>query len=445
MSEVLYSERRCALVIGNSAYININPLNNPVNDAKKMADSLERLDFSPVISGFDLDIHGMADVAHAFENSVKNSNVALFFFAGHGLQHNEQNYLLPIDAQIKTAKHLDFSAVLFEQFLNPISEEVDVSIIFLDACRHNSFANTLSRSVGSRSVINGLAKVAAVRGAYIAFSTKPGETAIDGKGPNSPFTTALLKHIETEGQSINNLMIDVRNDVLTATNGHQNPWEQSNLRKNFFFKPKSETTIPTALPPKPKLTPEQIKIGEALENWKHFQLGSSNNIGAIRSFVEDYPFAAYARARLGQLVWERIQTTNDPTELNKFLTEFPKSTFAREARARLLNLQRIEEKNKWKVIRFSKKTNEVEQFLQEFPKGKYVNRARRKLSRLNGNFAYRLLDHFAPRWLGIGLRALITVFILFTLIVLTLTLIIWEFPSRSFPHWVYVIFQTLLL
>jgi len=230
------AERRVALVVGNSAYKNTAPLKNPSNDAVDMAGTLRRLGFE-VIDGTDLSKREMEKRIRTFADKLQGADVGLFFYAGHGLQVDGRNFLAPVDATLRSDTDLDFEAIELNLVLKQLERNSRVSIVFLDACRDNPLATNLALASRSVSIGRGLAQVEKAVGMMIAFATQPGNVALDGEGRNSPFTAALLRHIGSEGASINDVMIDVRRDVLETTNGKQVPWENSSLTGQFYFKP----------------------------------------------------------------------------------------------------------------------------------------------------------------------------------------------------------------
>jgi uncharacterized caspase-like protein len=230
------AEKRVALVIGNSAYQHTAALKNPSNDATDMAGKLRALGFE-VIDGTDLSKAEMETRIRAFADKLQGSDDGLFFYAGHGLAADGRNFLAPVDAKLQSETDLDFEAVDLSLVLKQMERNSRVSIVFLDACRDNPLALNLAATSRSLQVSRGLARVERAVGMMIAFSTQPGNVALDGDGRNSPFTNALLHHIDAEGTSINDMMIDVRNDVLKETDGKQVPWENSSLTGQFFFKP----------------------------------------------------------------------------------------------------------------------------------------------------------------------------------------------------------------
>jgi N-acetylmuramoyl-L-alanine amidase len=296
-------EHRVALVIGNAHYAHASALSNPVNDAEAMTTVLTRLGFE-VFTGLDLNLRTIGDVQGEFENILlENPDVALLFYAGHGLQVDGKNYLIPIDAEITQKAHLASRALLFDDLLDPMAAHASTSIIFLDACRDNPFARNLLRTLDlsiSRKpgdpmpttgpIRGGLARIEKVAGTFIAYATAPDTVAYDGKGPNSPFTGALLKHIEAPGISISDMMIDVRNSVLAETHGRQEPWDQSSLRTRFCFAPKIE-------PP-----PLATKMMEAAAEWGAIQHTASLSILLhYRERYQDSPWAEYADMRIAEL------------------------------------------------------------------------------------------------------------------------------------------------
>jgi uncharacterized caspase-like protein len=232
------AEKRVALVVGNSAYVNAAPLPNPVNDAGAIAKALTEAGFE-VIVGLDLDKPAFDGKVRDFARALDGADVALFFYAGHGLQVAGRNYLVPIDASMQKERDLDFEGVSVDFVLKQmeIDRENKTNVVFLDACRDNPLARNLARSMGTRSasIGKGLAQVETGVGTFISYSTQPGNVALDGDGANSPFTTALVKGVRNQGRNLTTVMVDVRKDVLAATQGKQVPWDHSSLTGDFYF------------------------------------------------------------------------------------------------------------------------------------------------------------------------------------------------------------------
>jgi hypothetical protein len=231
-------ERRVALVVGNSAYAHANALPNPVNDAGDMAKALAEVGFE-VILGLDLSKSAFDAKVRDFARALEKADAALFFYAGHGLQASGKNYLVPVDAKLEVERDLDFDAVSVDFVLKQmeLDREGKTNIVILDACRDNPLARNLARSMGTRSAAigQGLAQVQAGVGTFIAFSTQPGNVALDGDGRNSPFTAALAKGVSMAQRNLTAVMIEVRKDVMAATGGKQVPWDLSALTGDFYF------------------------------------------------------------------------------------------------------------------------------------------------------------------------------------------------------------------
>ncbi len=222
--------RRVALVIGNAKYRYAVPLPNPSNDAADIAQALRKLRFD-VVEGRDLDKHAMEDKIREFGAKVERADLALLFYAGHGMQVGGKNYLVPIDAKLERTGDLSLDTIEVGQILAQMEAEKRVNLVFLDACRDNPLARSFARSLGTRStsVGSGLAAIQSAVGTMIAYATQPDNVALDGEGRNSPFTAALLKHIATPNLEISALMKRVRADVITATREKQVPWDHSSL------------------------------------------------------------------------------------------------------------------------------------------------------------------------------------------------------------------------
>ena len=234
------ADSRIALVIGNSDYSDAPALANPSNDASAIGAALERLGFT-VLIGLDQNITDFRDLIYQFSKQAVDADLALFFYAGHGLQVSGRNYLLPVDAALKSETDLDFATIDLQLVLKQLERSAPNSIVLLDACRDNPFETALTRSMGATrsaaALSRGLAPVETLGGALIGFATDPGAVAFDGTGQNSPFTEALLAHIETPGLEINTLMTRVRADVVNNTGKRQRPWATSSLLNEVYLAP----------------------------------------------------------------------------------------------------------------------------------------------------------------------------------------------------------------
>jgi invasion protein IalB len=262
-----HSGKRVALVIGNSGYTYAPELKNPRNDANAVADVLTRLGFE-VIKGIDLNHDQFIALNRKFSRAIDGSEAALVFYAGHGLQVNGQNYLAPVDAVLSLESDVEFETVRIDSIITQMEREPRTNLIFLDACRDNPLARNLARSMGTRSasIGKGLTRIEAGIGTLVAFSTQPGNVALDGKSLHSPFTEALLKHIETPDLDVDLLLRRVREDVLKATTGKQVTWTNSSLTGVFMFATRHEVT---ETKPKLQLFPETLPpVGSASNSEK---------------------------------------------------------------------------------------------------------------------------------------------------------------------------------
>jgi caspase domain-containing protein len=257
------ADKRVALVIGNADYTHAGRLPNPGNDANDMAAALKGVGIE-VILGVNLDKRAFDGKVREFSRALANADAGILFYAGHGLQVGQRNYLIPVDAQLQSERDLEFEAVALDFVMRQmeIDREGKTNVVFLDACRDNPLARNLSRAMGTRSasVGRGLAEVQAGVGSFIAYATKPGDVAVDGKGRNSPFTAALSKGVKGPGKSLTGIMVDVRKEVLAATANRQVPWDHSALIGDFYFK---LAAVPKTALPAPKAdsdaTQERIK------------------------------------------------------------------------------------------------------------------------------------------------------------------------------------------
>ena len=225
---------RLALVIGNAHYSSAPALSNPTNDAEDLASSLRSLGFE-VIERSDATRAAMADAVREFSEKLEGVDTALFFYAGHGVQVNGDNYLVPVDAKIDSPSDVRFGTINLNDIMGEMEGKGHAAIILLDACRDNPFADAVAksgRSLGGR----GLGRIDPNgAGMLVVYSTQPNNIALDGGGRNSPFTSALLAHVRKPGVEVRQLVSEVRADVLSSTDGKQVPWDNSSLVGNVYL------------------------------------------------------------------------------------------------------------------------------------------------------------------------------------------------------------------
>ncbi len=305
ISPAVRAETRVALVIGNSAYRNTPALPNPRNDAAAVAAALPPLGFS-VLTGFDLDRTGTESILREFGRALEGSDVALFYYAGHGLQVDLKNYIVPVDARLASENDLPFEAVDLTLVLSLMERRPRTNLVFLDACRDNPLAQNLARSMGaarSTAVARGLAIAESGIGTLLVYATQPGNIALDGTGAHSPFTQGLLDYIATPDIEVRQMLSRVRSSVLAATDGKQVPWDHSSLTGDFFFAARGLAIAHPDGGPPPPAAPAQ-------------------------------PTTADREA----LFWDSIKGSADPADFHAYLDQYPKGTFAALARNRLAAL-----------------------------------------------------------------------------------------------------------
>ncbi len=282
-----WSDNRVALVVGNGAYENISTLRNARGDAELMTTTLEAIGFE-VHQAFDVDRRDMARVIREFGTALRAAGpntVALFYYAGHGVEYAGINYLIPLDAHVESAADLSIEAFRVSDVMRQMEEAGNsINLAILDACRNNPFPGN------SRSSERGLARVSAFNGSLIAFAAAPGEVAMDGEGSNSPYTLALAEAMQYPGLTIEQVFKRTRGAVVDATSGAQTPWEESALIDEFYLVP-----------------------------------GDPSN-GSLSNLSEE------------ALLWESVRNSNDAALLEDFLRRFPDGLFATVAAAKLKGL-----------------------------------------------------------------------------------------------------------
>ncbi|WP_109832885.1 caspase family protein [Reichenbachiella versicolor] len=234
----LAQEKRLALVIGNSDYEFGGKLKNPVNDATLMKTTLEKLDFK-VISEINADKNKIERAIYEFSKELANTDIALFYFAGHGIQVDGNNYLLPVDAELEDKLSAKFEAIDLSEVIEQFEEYPDnINLVILDACRNDPF------KTWSRGSSRGFKAIPAPSGTLIAYATAPGSTAADGDGTNGLYTSILAKQMMVP-QRVEDVFIQTRNLVRQQSNNEQNPQEWSQLTGKFFFAG-GATVMPTS-------------------------------------------------------------------------------------------------------------------------------------------------------------------------------------------------------
>ncbi len=284
-STFAHADKRVALVVGNSDYETRLRLLNPRNDAQDMADSLRSLGFD-VILRVNADRQGFMQALAEFSRAVSGAEIGLFFYAGHGMQYNGSNYLMPVGAQLQDEVSIRFELVALEEVQRALDGSAGVKILVLDACRNNPLAAELTRSMRARNrdagISRGLARIEQARGTVLAYSTQANDVAEDGAARNSPFTRALLDGLREPGLEIGAMFRKVATRVYQATGGKQVPELSISLLSEVFLN----------------------------------------------------------RDETDAQLWGRVRAANDPAGVRDFLDRFPNSFYAADARLRLDVLER---------------------------------------------------------------------------------------------------------
>jgi hypothetical protein len=326
------ADKRVAFVVGNGAYKNVAALPNPPIDAKAMAGVLRNVGFD-VVEGTNLTRDAMTERLLEFGKKAQGADVAVFFYAGHGIAINNTNYLLPVDADIKSEMDVKLGAAInIDLTLDQTMSDAKVKLVFLDACRDNPFAakiksNSTTRSV---SVQSGLAEMNSGEGTLIAFATGPGQTALDGhEGTNSPFTRALIDNITQPGVEIQQAMTKVRAEVNEQTNKGQLPWGHTNLIGSVYLNPAAAPATAAAASAAPIAVASTSGNADVeLEFWRSIK--DSNKPEELNAYLSSYP-----NGQFKSLALSRIASLGDPAAANnpqtRNLTSVDPATFNAES------------------------------------------------------------------------------------------------------------------
>jgi Caspase domain len=267
--------RRVALVIGNGAYRSVPALPNPPNDAGDVAAALKRLGFEVTLvtnASFDEMRRGLI----ALGRDAAGADMATVYFAGHGMEINGENWLIPVDAELKRDTDAANEAISLQSVMMQVSSTTSLGLVILDACRNNPFAAKMNRSLASRAAVSGgLGRIEPVGNVLVAYAARDGTTALDGNGRNSPFTAALLRNIETPGVEVTFVFRNVRDDVMEATRNEQQPFVYGSLSRKAIYltglpPPGSGSATPTnpvaavAAPASPALVTPASAVDPAL-------------------------------------------------------------------------------------------------------------------------------------------------------------------------------------
>ncbi|MGX1323995.1 putative caspase-like protein [Bradyrhizobium sp. USDA 377] len=312
------AEKRVALVIGNSAYKSVPKLANPANDAGLIGGMLKKAGFDTVDVRQDLSAPEMRKALREFGARTRDADVAVIYYAGHGLEVDGTNYLIPTDAALETDTDVYDEALPIDRVLVSIEPAKQLRLVILDACRDNPFAKTMKRTVASRAVGRGLAKVEPTSpNTMIAFAAKAGSTASDGDFRNSPFAVALSDHLPKPGLDLRKAFGFVRDDVLRSTANKQEPFVYGSLGGDDM----------PLVPARPVATGPQANPQSELRRDYELALQLATRDG-WEAFLAQYPDGFYANLAKGQLNKIAAEETRSAAE--------QKAKAAEQEKARLI-------------------------------------------------------------------------------------------------------------
>ena len=370
-------ERRVALVIGNDKYAHLPDLNNAGKDARDMAAKLEFLGFE-VIARYNASRRDMGRAIRKFSARLSAGGTGLVFYAGHGIQADGTNYLVPANANIEIEDDLQFEAMDSNIFLQAMKDAGNpLNIFIIDACRNNPLPKR------SRSAARGLAITAVpsgVKGTAILYAAGPGQTAADGqKGGNGVFTGALLKHMDRPGLTLEQVFKATSREVLKETNNRQRPWQLVSMQGDFVFRAAKPVAPAPAAPvraPQPDHTVE-------LTFWNSVK--DSNDPAAIETYLGRYPsgiFASLARVRIAALKAKAARSGEAAERAGSKQRQQAKAEAELARKRSEQQAARARERELWDAVASSKDPAVVQAFLKRYPKSDYAALARARLSTL---------------------------------------------------------------
>lgn len=317
LGQPAFAEKRVALVIGNSAYQHVVRLANPANDSEAMSEVFKKAGFDVVELKRDLTVSEMRRALRDFADSVSDADVAIVYYAGHGIEIDGRNYLIPVDAVLQRDIDAFDEAIPLDRILTVIEPAKQLRLVILDACRDNPFNRNMKRTIGSRGIGRGLAKVEPESpNTLIAFAAKAGSTASDGESIHSPFTAALVKFLPRPGLDLRRAFGYARDDVLKATNNRQEPFIYGSLGgDDVALVPAMDKPVSDAAKPLDDTTLE-LAFWESIKNEKNPQL--------FQAYLNRYPKGAFADIARINLQQQKIAALNsasidqpdDKVELN---------------------------------------------------------------------------------------------------------------------------------
>ena len=328
-----FAEKRVALVLGNSAYQNVPQLANPVNDGAVVAATLKAAGFDVVDSRHDLPASETRRALRDFADRARDADIAVVYYAGHGMEVDGTNYLIPVDAKLERDTDVYDEALSLDRVLVAIEPATRLRLVILDACRDNPFAKSMKRTVASRAVGQGLGKVEpSSPNMLIAYSAKAGSTALDGDARNSPFTLALAKHLTTPGLDVRRAFGFVRDEVLRTTGNKQEPFVYGSLGGDDVPLVPAAKAAPSTPAPNPQ--------AEARRDYElALQIGNKD---ALNAFLAQYPDGFYANLAKIQIAKIAAEETRVAATEKARLAEQERARLAAEGAQKTQQLKAAE-------------------------------------------------------------------------------------------------------
>jgi uncharacterized caspase-like protein len=323
-SNAALADKRVALVIGNSAYQNAPQLPNPARDAAAISEMLRKAKFDVVQTVNNASNADLRRTLREFSDKTQNADIAVVYFAGHGIEVDGVNYLIPTDAVLQRDRDVFDEAISLERVLQTVEPAKQLRLVILDACRDNPFGRSMKRVSALRSLSRGLIAVEPTRGnTLIAYAAKGGSTAEDGDGDHSPYASALLKHLPTPNLDLRQAFGLVRDDVMKATDNKQEPFTYGSLGGATVALVQTAavaTTTATDAPAAPTTPATTDPAAEMRRNYEFAERVATRD--GWESFLKNYPsgfYADLARAQLAKMNAEQASTS--ATEKAKKATE----------------------------------------------------------------------------------------------------------------------------
>lgn len=329
------AEKRVALIIGNGNYTSVSRLHNPSRDAIAVEAMFKAAGFDYLRRVENLGAQAMRRTLRDFAGQVHNADIAVIFYAGHGIEVSGSNYLIPVDAVLERDIDVEDETIALDRLSQILEPAKRLRLIILDACRDNPFLRSMKRTVASRSIGRGLAKVDVLTSdTLVAYAARAGSTAADGEGSNSPYTAGLVKHLATPGLDVRLALGRVRDDVLRATDNKQEPFVYGSLGGSEVAlvpeRPKPVAAPPPPVPPSPPAVSNQA----ALE-WQDIK--ATSNIAVLQGFIERHKsnqvYAPLAQSRVEEIEQQRAREAAEAERQRVALLDQQKRTEA-EARKR---------------------------------------------------------------------------------------------------------------